>query len=275
MIAIPVFVYVVLGLLVGSFLNVCVLRFNTGKTLLGRSGCLACQKQLHWTELIPVISWLALRRRCSGCGVRISLQYPLVELSTAVAFGVIGGAAISMVHTLLAFVIVALLILIAVYDFKHTIIPDVWVYAFSAVSLLTSLLFLDAGITLFVAGPILALPFAALWYLSNGAWMGLGDAKLTLGIGWLLGLFDGFQAVMSAFVLGAVISVFILIPLPYIKRVIASLGITQLKGGAPRLTMKSEIPFGPFLITAALLLWFTKLYGIQLAPVTLLGALVL
>src|SRR5680860_1900327 len=69
-----------LGLIVGSFLNVVILRHNTGASLGGRSGCFSCGHNLTWYELVPVVSFLALRGRCNHCGCKISRQYPLVEI---------------------------------------------------------------------------------------------------------------------------------------------------------------------------------------------------
>ena len=89
MTSILLIIFSILGLIIGSFLNVVILRFNTNKTLGGRSGCMACEKELNWYELIPVFSFFALQGRCSGCQTKISVQYPLVELATGVIFGVL------------------------------------------------------------------------------------------------------------------------------------------------------------------------------------------
>lgn len=72
------------GLIVGSFLNVVILRMNTGKTLGGRSMCLSCNKKLEWYELIPLVSFIIQRGRCTKCHSKISWQYPIVEAITAV-----------------------------------------------------------------------------------------------------------------------------------------------------------------------------------------------
>src|SRR5690606_3236364 len=110
---------------------------------------------------------------------------------------------------------------------------------------------------------IAALPLFSLWLISGGRWMGLGDAKLSLGIGWLLGPLWGIVAVFLAFVIGALISICILLPLPVLQRHLARWGI--LRGTPPpSYTMKSEVPFGPFLIASTLLLWFALLYDIPL-----------
>ena len=270
------FAYGVMGLVIGSFLNVVILR-HSARTVGGRSGCLSCNAPLAWYDLVPVVSWLALKGRCRACSSRISLQYPLVELSTAILFFLIGASGISLLLQALSLVIVAVLILITVYDLRHTIIPDEWSYSFAILAFMSGLPFaLELGwragvMPLMLAGPICALPLFALWVISRGRWMGLGDAKLALGIGFLLGTTSGIFAVFFAFVIGAVISVCILLPYSYLRHMLAHKnGITRLGGTQVRFTMKSEVPFGPFLIASTLLVWLLSIYGIPIPFLSLL-----
>ena len=166
--------------------------------------------------------------------------------------------------------------MVAAYDIRHTIIPDAWAYLFGALALLAALASSAHSLSYaLLAGPSAALPLFVLWLVSRGRWMGLGDAKLALGIGWLLGPVYGIYAVIFAFALGAVISVGILLPLPTIVRALHKaarlrdrmLGRGQgiVHGRRPAsYTMKSEVPFGPFLIASCLYVWFSMLYGISL-----------
>ncbi|PIR82628.1 hypothetical protein COU20_01560 [Candidatus Kaiserbacteria bacterium CG10_big_fil_rev_8_21_14_0_10_59_10] len=255
------------GLIIGSFLNVLILRRATGKTLSGRSACASCGATLRVRDLVPVFSWVLLRGRCAHCGCAISPQYPLVEALTATLFIAIGLSEISLAHLAPALVAAALLIAIAAYDVRHTIIPDAWVWLFNAsaiLSLLLSPLFPDNALQLLLAGPIVALPLAALWLFSGGRWMGLGDAKLALGIGWFLGVMHGLGALLLSFVIGALVSVFILLPLPRYAEGLRKLGITSYAPSGARLTMGSEVPFGPFLATAFIIVWLSHLYGIDI-----------
>ena len=254
------------GLVIGSFLNVVILR-RGARTVGGRSGCLSCGAPLRWYDLIPVVSWIALRGRCRVCGSRISMQYPLVEASTAVLFGLIGGApGLSIPMQLVSLGIIALLVLITTYDLRHTIIPDGWSYSFAILAFITASTFAIGGgwmgiLTLVIAGPLCALPLFALWLISRGKWMGLGDAKLALGIGFLLGQSAGLFAVFFAFVVGAVVSVCVLLPYSYLR---ARLGITRFGAGGTGFTMKSEVPFGPFLVASTLFVWLMTIYGIPI-----------
>ena len=112
---------------------------------------------------------------------------------------------------------------------------------------------------LLLAGPLAALPLFSLWAVSRGAWMGFGDVKLALGMGWLLGPWSGLFAVFFAFVIGSVV----LVPLMLIERRVTH---TVSYGEQPAgLTMKSEVPFGPFLVISTFIVWFSLLYGIDIA----------
>jgi len=259
--------FALLGLIIGSFLNVLILRHNTGRGIRGRSACFSCGTTLQWFELVPLVSYVFLRGRCRSCGSAISIQYPLVEVLTAGAFVLIGTSTLPQLLQVAALLIASTLILIAMYDLRHTIIPDAWVYTFIVAALVYRVI--DVGFASSVAillGACVAVPLLFLWFISRGAWMGFGDVKLAIGLGLVLGFMDGITALLLAFVLGALIGVFILLPLPRIARFANRLGITGLGGSARAFTMKSEVPFGPFLILGFSIIWFSILHGIALPP---------
>ena len=262
-----VLIFGLFGLTVGSFLNVLIVRHGA-RSLAGRSACMSCGRTIEWHDLVPVVSWLALRGRCRYCRSRISIQYPLVEVATGILFAFVGASPAPLIARVLGLFIAALLVAITVYDLRHTIIPDGWVYAFALLALASSLLSLGANgrevLIVLLSGPLLAAPLAALWFFSRGTWMGLGDAKLALGIGWLLGWYWGTIAIFLAFMLGALIAVGVLLPPPYILRTLHSIGITSLGLARRGYTMKSEVPFGPFLIASCLFVWFMTLYVIPI-----------
>lgn len=253
-----VFVFI-FGTLIGSFLNVVILRYRTGRSLAGRSMCPSCGKTLRWYELVPIVSFALQRGRCRGCGSKISWQYPLVELGTGALFVGIAYFALSTWGETVLFVLGALhlavlmafLVVIVVYDIRHKIIPNDFVYLFSGLALLYSFFFhtfVPNGTPLWsdlIAGPAFAFPFALLWAISGGRWMGLGDAKLALGLGWILGLSASIVAFLLAFWVGAVWSIAVVL-----------LGMTGTLSEQRKLTLKSEIPFAPFLFVGFLITFF-------------------
>ena len=258
--------FFILGTLIGSFLNVVILRYNTGKGLSGRSRCQSCLKTLSPVELIPVFSFLVQKGVCKVCHSRVSVQYPLVEFSTGVLFLLVFSTYsfiypftyISTLGLVLGLVVVSVLVIITVYDTKHGIIPNRFVYGFIALSLFVlffdvhtfSLMQPDIGALL--AGPLLALPVWFLWYISGGRWIGLGDAKLFLGVGWFLGVSEGLTAFALSFWIGAFVSL-CLIALQKLMR------IRKLNLDTKNLTIKTEIPFAPFIILSFFIVYFSGL----------------
>jgi leader peptidase (prepilin peptidase) / N-methyltransferase len=202
------------------------------------------------------------------------MQYPLVEALTGVLFALIAGGlgvrwefagAVEIIELVLTGVLAATFVAIAVYDARHTIIPDAWVYAAALLALALALLTSYAPLhTTLLSGPAAALPLFALWLISAGRWMGLGDAKLALAIGWMLGPLYGVVAIFLAFVVGAVISVGILMPLPYLRSMLQKTGIARWHAAGMSFTMKSEVAFGPFLVAAFFIVWLALLYELPL-----------
>lgn len=245
----------VLGLIIGSFLNVVILRYNTGKSLGGRSGCLFCGKILKFVELVPLISYIYQKGKCTKCYSKISYQYPLVEFFTALTFvfvylNIAANSTIFIAELLFGMVIFSILIVIFAYDIHHKIIPNGLAYAFAIISLVHLVivngfenLFRYPGILDLFAGVIFFIPFYLLWYFSKGEWIGLGDGKLAVGMGALLGFVNGLSALVLAFWIGAVFSLLLLL-------------ILRLKDKGGHITMKSEIPFAPFLIIGTFISFF-------------------
>ncbi|MEN9913184.1 MAG: hypothetical protein RLY66_592 [Candidatus Parcubacteria bacterium] len=252
------FISFIFGAIVGSFLNVVSLRFNTGVGLGGRSKCMSCGEGLTWKELVPIFSFLAQKGACKKCKSKISWQYPLVEFIAGAIFVLIFltfppfdflTSFVTLTHVTAG----CLLLVICVYDIKHKIIPDGFSYAFSFVALAS--LFIGGsswwhipGYWALIAGPLAALPFATLWVVSRGKWMGLGDAKLMLGIGWFLGISGAINATILAFWIAAAVSLIWLF-------------VTYKK-----FKPKTEVPFGPYLILG---MYLVLLFGIQVIDVQL------
>ncbi len=230
----------IFGLIIGSFLNVVALRFGIRKVSRGRSMCFACGKTLTALELIPLFSFLFLKGKCYKCKTPISWRYPLVELGTGLVFGLTALVAENISYFLFFGTVFSVLIVVALYDAKHKIIPDSLSFIFGCLGFVYYLVTFAGqyasteSLIHLTAGPFLFLPFFLVWFFSGGAWMGLGDAKLAVGIGWLLGLAGGLSAVIIGIWAGAIWSV--------------TLMLLQKARSRKQLTMKSEIPLAPFLI---------------------------
>lgn len=255
----------ILGLVVGSFLNVVILRYNTrlrqgsgGQAGLlwqvrswwgtygnSRSRCFSCGKTLKWYELVPVVSFLLQRGRCRACGSKISWQYPLVELGTAISFALVWLMPQPLDQKIFYLVIFSILIVILAYDWRHQIIPDALVYGFIVLAFFYSL-FSNSLISNLLAGLGLAAFFWILWLVSRGRWLGFADGKLALGIGLLLGPVGGVSATILAFWIGAVAGLLLM-------------AISKLSRTHGRVTIKSELPFAPFLILGLVLVLFFQI----------------
>jgi len=220
------------GLAIGSFLNCVICRLEKKQSFLkGRSYCPHCKHVLSWQDLIPVFSFLILGGKCRYCGKRISWQYPLVELLTGILFLLIFNFLINLlIFKFLFWILIScFLIVIFVYDLKHYIIPDKVIYQAIAITFLYNLILnsqfiIHNSISAFGAAGF----FLFIVLVSRGKWMGVGDIKLVFLIGLLLGWPNTLLALFLAFLIGAIIG----------------LGLIILK----KKTIKSELPFGPFLI---------------------------
>lgn len=245
----------VFGAIVGSFLNVLGLRFNSGLTLSGRSSCPSCKRKLKALELIPIVSFFFLRGRCRGCRAKISWQYPIVETLTGILFVTLFSFKLSILENLLILGIFSIYMAIGIYDLRHKIIPDALVYA--AIILALVFRFISGGTLLdWLSGPILFAFFASVWLISSGKAMGFGDAKLALSIGLFLGASLGFSAITLSFWIGAA----------YGLMLILFSSIFSLLKHSKKITMKSEIPFAPFIILGA---WLALIFQTDLLHVSL------
>lgn len=255
------------GLIIGSFLNVVIYRFHTGKSLSGFSHCLSCGKRLKWFELFPLFSYLGLRGRCRSCGCAIPSRYFLVELLTGVSFFFSAVQASTLPELVYLLLLMSVFVVITVYDIQHYIIPDsLTVLVLVVVSGWFILRFFNG-----VSPAVLLLDMAAslggtaffygLWYVSKGAWIGFGDVKLSFPLGLIVGAPLVFTMVVYSFWIGAVISV-ALVGLSKLQR-----GKLCLRLGFRNLTIKSVVPFAPFLIAGCLLTLFSHLNVLTLFTV--------
>jgi prepilin signal peptidase PulO-like enzyme (type II secretory pathway) len=234
------FLYLIIfifGLIIGSFLNSVIYRLEVEQSpLRGKSYCPKCKHILKWQDLIPVLSFISLRGRCRYCQKPISIQYPLVELATGILFVLIFNQFPIFLFSIFYFLISSFLIVIFVYDLKYYIIPDKIIYPAIII----------AGIFNFQLFSILSAIGAALFFgtlvlITRGKGMGIGDIKLAFLMGLILGFPNILVALFLAFFLGSIIGI----------------GLILFKNK----TLKSKVPFAPFLIigTFIALFWGEKI----------------
>ncbi|MDD2732117.1 MAG: prepilin peptidase [Candidatus Pacebacteria bacterium] len=235
----------VFGLIIGSFLNCVVYRIENKQSFLkGHSYCPFCHHDLAWQDLIPVLSFLFLKGRCRYCRAKISWQYPLIEIFTGSIFLLIIKSQIpvsglyDIINVIFLLVISSFFIIIFAYDLKHFIIPDkILIPAVLAVFLYRiSFTDLDMFLNSIYSGLGASAFFLIIFLLSKGRWIGFGDVKLAFLMGVFLGFPEILTALFFAFAIGAIIGI--------------GLILLKLKD------LKSEVPFGPFLILGLFISFF-------------------
>jgi prepilin signal peptidase PulO-like enzyme (type II secretory pathway) len=250
------------GAALGSFVAVIADRYNTGLPFLkGRSVCFSCNTQLSKKDLVPIFSFLFLRGRCRYCQSKIPRSVFIVEmvmgiLSVLAAFksGLFSlelrAWSLEMgISYLIITAIFAIILLISIYDLKHFIIPDSFLISFFIISLIYLLIFNLSIFQSFLSGIILALPFLLIFLISKGTWFGFGDVKYILILGFFLGFSQSLSAVVLSFWIGAAFSLLAL----SLKKLKPHINLPIFKNN---LTIKSEVPFGPFLSVGIILSFY-------------------
>lgn len=248
-------IFFILGLAVGSFLNVCIDRLALGHDIVkNRSHCDHCKHTLSWYELIPIISWVLQKGKSRCCGKRLSLQYPFVELMTGFVFVELTVLFFPTPILLIAYACISIAVIVLFHtDVKYELLPTpfllLWalgvVLRFIALHLSGRDLLYVYGIPSLCAG----LFFFLLWFFSKGKAMGDGDMWLVVLIGLVTGYPGIIIALYIAFLTGAAV------------------GVILILGGVK--TLKSHIAFGPFLLFGMIaelcvgnmiILWWSRLW---------------
>jgi leader peptidase (prepilin peptidase)/N-methyltransferase len=250
-----VFVAGALGLIIGSFLNVCIARLPAGESVVfPGSRCPACRTAIRWYDNIPVLSYLLLRGRCRACHAPISPQYPIIEAATGLAFAlqaIVWNDDVVMLGSRLAFT--ALLVVLFGTDLETQRLPNVITIPGAIAGVLFSL-WLPPGLVASLAGLALGafvlLAVRWLWQRLKGVeGMGLGDVKMLAMIGAFLGWRQVWVVLFFSSLAGAMIGI----------------ALTASRRGS----MKSRLPFGTFLALAAfgasligdrLVAWYLSFY---------------
>lgn len=232
------------GLMLGSLLNVLIVRYQTLESVInGRSKCTHCEQTIAWYDLVPIISFVVLGAKCRYCREKISWRYPIIELLTALMlmqlFLLYGFTLIFIIYSL----IFSLLIVISAIDLTDGVIPDIYMLPAIMLALLAyfinpnSLGFESVWGVLIAGGSL-----AAIVLLSRERWMGSGDIGLGILLGLMAGLTGSVVGLVLAFVGGSVISLLAIL--------------------FKQKSLKQTIAFGPFLAVAT---YISAHWGNQLA----------
>ena len=234
----PIFILLfVLGCCVGSFCNVLIYRIPKEEEFVKTpSHCMACGHELKWFELIPVLSWAVQKGKCRACGVKLSAQYPVVELLNGIMW-MLAGVLFrgDWLAVGLSCILYSMLMVLSVIDWRIYIIPNginLVIFLLGVVRLVTDL----QNWSLYLIGMVsVALVFFLLHVLTGGQGLGMGDVKLVAGAGLLLGWPKMLLAVLIGSLGGALIH------------------MARMKRGADR-----KLAFGPYLAAG---IWFSALVG--------------
>jgi leader peptidase (prepilin peptidase)/N-methyltransferase len=235
---VPIVAAGLFGAVVGSFLNVCIYRLPRGRSVVWpASACARCGRALTWFENIPILSYVALAGRCRTCRARISLQYPIVEALTALAFA--GAYWLYGPSLLLAsrLIFVCALIVLFAIDLEHQLLPNAITLPGIVVGFIFSLFtepgWLGSVIGILLGGGILYATAEAYYRIRDEEGLGMGDVKMLAMVGAFLGWQLTFMTLMLASIAGSIIGG----------------GLILLQRGG----MKTALPFGTFLAVGAAL----------------------
>tara|TARA_B100000989_G_C19492934_1_gene450658 strand:+ start:701 stop:1465 length:765 start_codon:yes stop_codon:yes gene_type:complete len=238
------FLIFILGSCLGSFANVCIYRLPKDKQIIsGRSFCPKCKKKIKWYDNLPLISYIFLNAKCRNCDKSISARYFIVELITGISFSLIFLSFKSIYTIIFLSFLILILIVIFFIDLENFIIPDSLNFTVMGLAFVKNFMpsfntNLTHDIDQSLIGGIIG--YFSIWLIiflyksvKKIDGMGLGDAKLMAGIGLLF----GWQSIPLVLFISSILGLFFVAP-SLLKK---------------QKTLRSEIPFGPFIIIASLI----------------------
>lgn len=230
----------VFGICIGSFLNVCIYRIPNKEDIVSeRSHCMSCGNVLEWYELIPLFSFLAQGGKCRKCKVKLSIQYPLIELLNGLVYVWIFAVCGFEIHSILYCLCASALIVLSMIDLRSFEIPvgcNIFIGVLGIIRLLTDLAHWHKYVIGFFAVSSI---FLILYFVTKGKGIGGGDIKLMAAAGLLIGWQNSLLALMVGSVAGSIIH----------------LTLMKIKG------KDRVLAFGPYL---SLGIFVAMLYGEQL-----------
>lgn len=234
--------FFVLGMIFGSFFNVCIWRIPRKESIVKPpSHCPSCHSLIKWYDNIPLVSYLILRAKCRKCGEKISIRYPIVELLTGLLFCssfLIFGY---QYYIFFVLIYVSFMIIMSFIDIDHFLLPDRFTLTMIPLGIITiffrdNFSLMDSLLGIVTGGGIILIFSAGYYLFRRKIGMGGGDIKLMAGVG----AFIGAKLVLLAILMGTIIA--LIAAIPYL--------ITKKKG------LEAMLPFGPFLALAAIICLF-------------------
>jgi len=237
----------ILGLVVGSFNNVCIYRIPRNESIIyPASHCPKCHSPIKPIDNIPLLSYILLKGRCRNCGSKISIQYPVVELLTGLIYLIISLIYGLSVQTLIYIILSSALIIIAFIDLNEEIVPDVIslpgiVIGFIISFFVTYISFINSALGILAGGGIILIIGLAGSVIFKKEAMGGGDVKLAAMIGAFLGWKYIIVSLFLGFFLGAVTGIILI--------------LSKIK------SREDLVPFGPFIVLGSFvtILWGEKI----------------
>ena len=244
---IEIFLVFVLGLIVGSFSNVCIYRIPRNESVIyPASHCPKCRTKIKPVDNIPLLNYILLKGRCRNCGSKISIQYPVVEFLTGLIYLIIYLIYGLSIQSLVYIILSSALIIIAFIDLQEQMIPDVISLPGIVVGLILSFIvpyisFINSALGALVGGGIILIIAWVGSIIFKKEAMGGGDVKLTAMIGAFLGWRYTIISLFLGFFIGALIGIILI--------------MTKIK------KREDAIPFGPFIVLGSIitLLWGEKI----------------
>ena len=242
--------FFIFGLIIGSFLNCLLYRLEKSEDFIaGSSYCPKCKHPLSWKDLIPVVSWIFLKGKCRYCKQKISIEYPLIEFATGILFVLTSLFVFAnypqfqLFHLSFYLVVVTSLLVVFIFDLRHYLVSEavllytgIFVVVWRIIAFILEIHTLNNLLFYLLAAILSALFFWILYLLTNKKGMGFGDIEIVFLLGLIVGFPDIFFVIFIASLLGSIIG---LLAITFFKK-----------------TMKTALPFGPFLVIATFAMLF-------------------
>ena len=251
-----IFFIFIIGLSIGSFINVCIYRLPLGVSLNKSSSCLSCNQKINFYDNIPIISFFLLNGRCRNCKKKLSYQYPLIEFLTSlsgVLFYLIYGLDYNFI---VSFLFINALIVIILTDYQHYIIPNEISYSYIIIGIIISFLnlsifeisIIQSLIGGSVSGLILFITSKLFLLIRKKEGMGMGDIKLIAMIGFWMGLSNTIIVIIISALLGSLVGIFLIL--------------------SKKMNKTQYLPYGSFIGITVILVWFLNIFtGIDLSNI--------